>query len=220
MGTSNVRYLGASATSWAALVGNYQKAIPRPENRVAAALVDGFRAAYGSDDASFARFKGTGGKLDRLAWAAAGYRRPGDKFRSEAASSWWSSPFQTAPELYGILTAWAQELDRWDAKHGGAGPTTDVLAQWNPALAAGQPEELKNFLAREWEALKYARASGVEPQAPAVKLPGLKPIPTPTLPDKPIPVPTPQLPSLGLPPWARLVVIGGILYLILRKKGR
>lgn len=211
MAQHNVRLLGAG-DGWTGLVQRYQKAIPKPENRVAAAIIEGVSASLGAytSDAVWMKYKGSGGKLDRLAWRAAGYRKPGDKFHGAKDASWWASPFQDPSGLYGTLLAWAQEMDK-----AGAAPTTADLAQWNPALASGQEGAIADFLARSYQALLNARREGTEG---GPKLPGLKPVPTPRLPDKPVPLPTPTLPTLGAPPWLRLVIIGGVIYLILRRR--
>lgn len=213
MAHRNVHFLGASE-GWSALVERYRKAIPRPEHRVAAAILEGLKVplAQGVSDKEYLRFKAPGGKLERLGWAVCGYRKPGDKFRGPT-DAWWSAPMADPSGFYGTLLAWAQLLDK-----GGYPPASDDLARWNVALANGERPALEGFLAQQYQDLLYARAAGVEASAPGVPPIPRRP-PAPTLPDKPVPVPTPTLPGVGsVPAWVRLALVGAALYFLLKDR--
>lgn len=176
-------------------------AVPEPTNATAAALLwtYGTLPAF-SHSTKLVAYRVPGGAMERLMWLAAGYRRPGDKFRA-ATDAGWLKPFPDPRGLYQELELMARAYDN---EH-----PVDVEPVFASGMAAAIPAQMKAFLTLAWETLESARATGKEPMPPGVKLPGKKPIPRPTLPPPDV-IPKPPLP---LPRGPR--VSGGLVLLLL-----
>jgi len=175
-------------------------AVPSPTNATAAALL----WTYGqlpalSHSTKLAGFRVPGGPMERLMWLAAGYRKPGDKFRAATDTAGWRRAFPDPTGLYQELESMARVYDN---EH-----PVDVEPVFASPIADAVPAALKGFLTLAWETLESARSTGAEPM-PGIKLPGKKPVPRPTLPPPDV-IPKPPLP---LP---RAKLSGGLVLLLL-----
>lgn len=91
--------------------------------------------------------------LDKIAWAALGYYKPGDKFRVDDA--WLRQPYDNAVSLETMLRAWSARQ-----------PRTWSIAQPYPAIMQLDASAVKREALFWWNRLQVERAFGREPMPP------------------------------------------------------
>lgn len=189
-------------------------AVPRPTNATAAALL----WTYGtlpalSHSTKLVEFRVVGGPMERLIWAAAGYRKPGDKFHAATDRAWWSRAFAQPAALWRELADMARAYDNEHPTH--------VEPVFASPIASATPDALKGYLTLAWENLQSARAKGIEPTPgkkpkPPIGVPPIPRVPTPpgmpppdVIPAPPLPIPPGRGGGTGL---LLLLVLGAIAY--------
>lgn len=142
--------------------------------------------------------------MERLQWAAAGYRKPGDKFHAATDRAWWDRQFADPVTLWGWLATMA---DVYDVAH-----PTAVIPGFRSDMATAAPAAMTEFLRDAYESLEGARAKGIE--GSPIGVPKLPKVPRPPgiPPGTPVPKPPLPLPS-GRGSLAPLIIIGLVVVL-------